>query len=262
MEAPFPKPRLPITLLVAWLVTVRTAVFTTVPRRERPPPPVRAGFRPIRVMMASDLWATFTMAKISTIQGSTSSPEGTVDTTENSILKHTRLVTVSRHMEPNIRHQPVKIPAVFLLPPMAKARGAVRVSMARMTYRSASSMTSPSTLNMTMTLQIMAMSQEAVRVPKMLSSTRVTLVASGMLSSSMTLEVRSSPMRQIWGLASSRKANTKVRANSSLGSSPSKPNPAAMLFSAWNTRLPSSRAQPAASRTWAMSSMMGIWDWM
>ena len=76
------------------------------------------------------------------------------------------------------------------------------------------------------------------------------------------LEVRSSPRRQIWGLASSRKANTKVRANSSLGSSPSKPRPAAMLFSAWNTRLPSSSAQPAAISTRAMSSMMGMWDWM
>ena len=75
----------------------------------------------MRVMISSDLWATFTMAKISTIQGSTSSPEGTVDTTENNILKHTRLVTISRHMEPNIRHQPVKMEAVFLLPPMAKA---------------------------------------------------------------------------------------------------------------------------------------------
>ena len=38
--------------------------------------------------------------------------------------------------------------------------------MARMTYRSAISMSSPSTLNMTMTLQMMAMSQEAVSVPK------------------------------------------------------------------------------------------------
>ena len=202
------------------------------------------------------------MAKMSTIQGRTSSPEGTVDTTENSILKHTRLVTISRHMEPNIRHQPVKMDAVFLLPPMAKARGAVRVSMARMIYRSAISMSSPSTLNMTMTLQMMAMSQEAVSVPKTLSSTRETLVASGMLSRSMMPEVRSSPMRQIWGLASNRKANTKVRANSSLGSSPSKPRPAAMLFSAWNTRLPSSSAHPAAISTRAMSSMMGMWDWM
>ena len=50
-----------------------------------------AGFSPIRVMMASDLCATFTIAKISTIHGSTSSPEGTVDTTENSILQQIRL---------------------------------------------------------------------------------------------------------------------------------------------------------------------------
>ena len=218
-----------------------------------------AGFSPMRVMMASDLWATFTMAKMSTIQGSTSSPEGTVDTTENSILKHIRLVTISRHMEPNIRHQPLKMEAVFLLPPMAKARGAVRVSIARITYRSAISTTSFSTLNMTMTLQMMAMIQEAVSAPNTLSSTRATSVASGTLSRSMTLEVRSSPIRQIWGLASRRKAKTKVRENSSLGSSPSKPRPAAMLFSAWNTRLPSSRAQPAAVTAWEIWGMMGMW---
>ncbi len=220
-----------------------------------------AGFKPMRVMMASDFFATFTMAKISTIQGRTSSPEGTVDTTENSILKHTRLVTISRHIEPNIRHQPVKMDAVFLLPPMAKARGAVRVSIARMTYRSAISTTSPSTLNMTMTLQMMAMIQAAPKAPNTLSSTSFTSVASGMRSRSMMLEVRSSPIRQIWGLASSRKANTKVRANNSLESSPSKPRPAAMLLRAWNTRFPRSKAQPAASSTWAISSMIGMWVW-
>ena len=41
------------------------------------------------------------------------------------------------------------------------------------------------------------------------------------------------------GSASRRKPNTKVRAKSSLGSSPLKPNPEAMLRRAWNTRLPS-----------------------
>lgn len=218
-----------------------------------------AGFRPMRVMMASDFFATLTMAKISTIQGSTSSPEGTVDSTENSILKHTRLVTISRHILPNIRHQPEKMDAVFLLPPMEKANGAVMVSMARITYRSAISTTSPSTLNMTMTLQMMAMIQAAPSAPKTLSSTSFTSAASGTRSSSMILEVRSSPMRQICGLASSRNANTKVRENSSLGSSPSKPRPAAMLFSAWNTRFPSSSAQPAAKRICCICGMTGTW---
>lgn len=151
----------------------------------------------MRVIMASDFFATFTMAKMSTIQGSTSSPEGTVDTTENSILQHTRLVTMSRHILPNIRHQPEKMGAVFLLPPMAKASGAVMVSMARTTYRSATSMTRPSTLNMTMTLQIMAISQAAVREPKIPSFTSSTSVASGTRSKSMMLEVRPKPISHI-----------------------------------------------------------------
>ena len=49
---------------------------------------------------------------------------------------------MSTHMDPNIRHQPVKISEVFRLPPMAKASGAVMVSMERIKYRSAISMMS------------------------------------------------------------------------------------------------------------------------
>ena len=54
----------------------------------------------------------------------------------------------------------------------------------------------------------------------------------GTWSSSMTLAEMPSPISQISGLANSRKANTKVRVNSSLGSSPSKPRPEAMLLTA------------------------------
>ena len=52
-------------------------------------------------------------------------------------------------MEPYILHQPVKISEVFLLPPVAKARGALMVSIARIKYRSAISMISLKDLNMT-----------------------------------------------------------------------------------------------------------------
>ena len=90
-----------------------------------------AGFSPIRVMMASAFRATFTMVKISTIHGKTSRPLGTVESTDKSILKKITFVTISRHILPNIRHHPVKISDVLLLPPMEKASGAVMVSMAR-----------------------------------------------------------------------------------------------------------------------------------
>ena len=51
----------------------------------------------------------------------------------SSILKNITFVTISRHILPNIRHQPVKISDVLLLPPMEKASGAVIASTARMT---------------------------------------------------------------------------------------------------------------------------------
>ena len=84
-------------------------------------------------MISSAFFATFTMVIMRTIQGNTSSPLGTEDTTDSSILKNITFVTISRHMLPNIRHQPVKISAVLLLPPMEKASGAVIASTARIT---------------------------------------------------------------------------------------------------------------------------------
>ncbi len=84
-------------------------------------------------MISSAFFATFTMVIISTIQGNTSRPLGTVDTTDKSILKNMTFVTISKHMLPNIRRQPVKISDVLLLPPMEKASGAVMDSTARMT---------------------------------------------------------------------------------------------------------------------------------
>ena len=107
--------------------------------------------------------------------------------------------------------------------------------------------------------QMMTSSQAAVRLPKMLSSTRVTLTASGISNADMIREVISRPVLQICGLAKRRNANMNVRVNSSLGSSPSKPRPESILFTAWNTRFPMSRAQPAASNTCIRSFMTGTW---
>ena len=191
-----------------------------------------AGFKPMRVTMASAFRATLTIVRISTIHGRTSKPLGTVARTDSSILKKITFVTIKRHMLPNIRHQPVKISEVLLLPPMAKASGAVIVSMARMTYRSAISKRSLNTLNITIMPKIMTSSHAAPMAPNTLSSTNVTLTASGIWSSSMIFDVILSPISQICGLASSKNAKTKVRAKSSFGSSPSKPSPTAILLSA------------------------------
>lgn len=45
-----------------------------------------------------------------------------VDTTDSSILKNITFVTISRHMLLNIRHQPVKISDVLLLPSHGKGK--------------------------------------------------------------------------------------------------------------------------------------------
>ena len=92
-----------------------------------------AGFRPMRVMISSAFLATFTIVTLRTIHGNTSRPLGTVDTTDSSILKNITFVTISRDILPNIRHQPEKISAVLLLPPIENASGAVIVSTARIT---------------------------------------------------------------------------------------------------------------------------------
>ena len=51
---------------------------------------------------------------------------------ESSIFTNTALSTMSRHMLPYMRHQPVKMSDVLRLPPTPKASGAVTVSVARM----------------------------------------------------------------------------------------------------------------------------------
>ena len=191
-----------------------------------------AGFSPIRVMIASAFLAAFTIVKTRTIHGIISSPLGTLDKTESSILKKMTFVTISAHILPNIRHQPPNISDVLLLPPIANASGAVIVSTARITYLSAISSKSLNTLSMIIRPKMITSSQAAPREPNTPSSTSVTLTASGISKSSMILAVRLSPTSQICGLAISRKANTKVLVNNSFGSSPSKPRPTAILLRA------------------------------
>ena len=211
------------------------------------------------MIISSAFFATLTMLTMSTIHRNTSGKLGTVDTTDSSILKKTMLVAMRKHILPNIRHQPEKISDVLLLPPIAKASGAMTVSIASTMYRSATSSSRENTMNMVMRSKMMTSSQEAVKTPKTLPSTSLTLMASGTSSKAITLLVMPNTISQICGLASRRKPNTKVRAKSSLGSSPSKPSPAAMLRRAWNTRFPSSSAQPTAKMICCMSPMTGMW---
>ncbi|NCB35426.1 MAG: hypothetical protein EOM58_05215, partial [Clostridia bacterium] len=105
--------------------------------------------------MASTFFATLAIVSTSTIHGKTSRPVGTKESTDKSILKKMTLLTIIKHIEANIRHQPVKISDVFRLPPTPKASGAQMVSIPRITYRSAISNIRPKTLNMTMMPMIM-----------------------------------------------------------------------------------------------------------
>ena len=191
-----------------------------------------AGFNPMRVMMASAFRATFTIVRIRTIHGMMSRPLGTVERTDSSILKKITFITISVHMLPNIRHQPLNISDVLLLPPVANASGAVIVSTARITYRSAISSKSRNTLNMMSRPKMITNSHAAPREPNTPSSTSVTSMASGISKTAMIFAVRLKPISQICGLASSKKAKTKVLVNSNFGSSPSNPRPTAILLSA------------------------------
>ena len=79
-EGAFPPPfaALPLPRVFTALETAeRATMYVSVPGKERPiESPVMAGLRPMRVMIASAFFATFTMVRTSTIHGSTSSPLG------------------------------------------------------------------------------------------------------------------------------------------------------------------------------------------
>ena len=82
---------------------------------------------------------------------------------------------------------------------------------------------------MTIRPQIMTSSHEMARPTKVLSSGSLIVAASGICTISMITDVIFRQASQICGLTTSRKEKTKVRVNSSLGLSASKPTPAIML---------------------------------
>lgn len=95
------------------------------------------------------------------IQGSTPVPDGITASTEMSIFRKMTLNTIMRHIEPNIRTQPLKMSSVLLLPPMAKASGDKMVSTAVTTYRSPTSKNRRTTCHMTINPMMMTSSHDA-----------------------------------------------------------------------------------------------------
>ncbi|MCM1233579.1 MAG: hypothetical protein NC489_25975 [Ruminococcus flavefaciens] len=150
---------------------------------------------------------------------------------EINSFRKTTLSTIMAHIEPNIRHQPLKMSAVFLLPPIAKASGERITSSAVTTYRSAISKKSFTICHMITMPTMMTKSQEAP-ILKQLSSGRVTVTLEGIWSRSMIWPDMPRPISQICWLANRRKPKIKVLVNNNFGSSPSKPSPVAILFMA------------------------------
>ncbi len=97
---------------------------------------------------------------------------------EISSFRNMTLSTIIAHMEPNIRHQPLKISAVFLLPPMAKASGERITRSAVTTYRSAISKNSFTTCHIMTMPTIITKSHEAP-MSKQFSSGSVTVTLDG-----------------------------------------------------------------------------------
>lgn len=99
-----------------------------------------------------------------------------------SSFKKTTFNTIIKHMEPNIRHQPLKISAVFLLPPVAKASGERITRTAVTTYRSAISKKSLTSCHMITKFTMMTSSQDAPML-KLFSSGRLMVTLLGIWSS-------------------------------------------------------------------------------
>ena len=77
------------------------------------------------------------MATTKSSQGRTPAPLGMADMADSSSFRKTTFISIITHMEPYILTQPLKMSSVLLLPPIPKAKGAIMVRVARITYRSA-----------------------------------------------------------------------------------------------------------------------------
>ncbi|WP_119311294.1 hypothetical protein [Oscillibacter sp. PEA192] len=118
------------------------------------------------------------MPTIRSIQGRTATPLGTYPKAEISSFRNMTFIIIITHMEPNIRHQPLKMSSVFLEPPIPKASGAIRTRMAVTTYRSATSKHSFTNCHITTRPTMIIKSQEAPML-KLLSSGMVMVMLVG-----------------------------------------------------------------------------------
>jgi hypothetical protein len=105
--------------------------------RERPiASPENAGLRPTLLMISSSFRPHFVMATIIMSHGMTAGPEGIFIMADNMSFRHTILITIIKHILPNILDQPLKISNVLLLPPIANASGERITKSTVTTYRS------------------------------------------------------------------------------------------------------------------------------
>ena len=161
-------------------------------------------------------------------------------------------------IEPYILHQPLKISLVFLLPPIAKARGAKKVKTEVITYLSPISKRSLTICTIKTTPTIITSSHFAPEPNEnILSSGVVTVIASGRSSRLITVPAIEEHISHISLDVNSKKENANVLKNKVFGSSASKPAPDIIIFIDWNTRLPISNAQPSATNTSTISDIIG-----
>ena len=147
-------------------------------------------------MMLSILRATLAIPTIKSIQGRTATPFGTYPKAEINSFRNMTFITIITHMEPNIRHQPLKMSSVFLEPPIPRASGAKRTRIAVTTYRSATSKHSFTNCHITTNPTMMIRSQEAP-ILKLLSSGMVMVTLVGIWSISITWAEIPRPISQI-----------------------------------------------------------------
>jgi hypothetical protein len=215
----------------AFVTTVRAIMYVSIPGRLLPAPPVVEGLSPIRIMIPSIFLPTLAIAMMKITHGIHSGPGGIWPAAEMNIFIMTTLSTIIKHIVAYIRTQPLKISAVFRLPPVANAHGASIVSSPTRKYLSPIARNSFTSCHMSTKPRTMTSSHDAP-MAKTFSSGNDISTASGIMSKSISVDDNPSPMLHICLLASRQNPNTKVLANSSLGSSPSKPRPAIMLFAA------------------------------
>lgn len=131
-------PALPAAVALLILPAIfRITINVNIPGKRLPSgSPVIAGESPIRAIKPSIFLPAFASATTKTVHGKTAAPEGTTDIADSTNLRKTTLKTIIRHILPNIRTQPLNISEVFLLPPIANAKGDRIVNIETITYRS------------------------------------------------------------------------------------------------------------------------------